>query len=89
VDEPEPVTDRGLKLGEVRDGSPLTLKLTVPLNPPDGVTVTVYVVKEPRLTDWEAGEALMEKSPVLAGFTTRVTVVEWTNAPLVPVTVRV
>ena len=41
VEEPEPVTEPGLKLPVARKGNPLTLKLTVPENPPDGVTVTV------------------------------------------------
>ena len=41
VDEPEVVTDEGLKLAFARRGSPLTLKLTVPLKPEPGVMVTV------------------------------------------------
>ncbi len=41
VDDPELVTDDGLKLTVVPDGNPVALKLTVPLNPPDGVTVAV------------------------------------------------
>lgn len=41
VVEPEPVTVVGLKLAFEREGSPLTLKLTVPANPPEPVTVTV------------------------------------------------
>ncbi len=41
VDEPEPVIEEGLKLALERCGNPLTLKLTVPLNPFDGITVTV------------------------------------------------
>ena len=89
VDEPEPVRAAGFKLAEVREGAPLTLRLTFPVNPPELVTVTVYVVPEPRLTVREAGEALMEKSPLLAALTTNVAVVEWTKAPLVPVIVTV
>ena len=38
---PEVFTDVGLKLAVVLPGNPLTEKVTVPLNPPDGVTVTV------------------------------------------------
>ncbi len=41
VEEPEAFTDVGLKLAVAPEGSPVTLKLTVPVNPPDGVTVTV------------------------------------------------
>ena len=41
VEEPEPVTDAGLKLAVEPTPNPLTLKLTVPLNPPEGVTVMV------------------------------------------------
>jgi hypothetical protein len=41
VDEPDVVTDAGLKLAVAPDGSPLALKVTVPVKPPDGVTVAV------------------------------------------------
>ncbi len=41
VVEPEPVTEEGLKLALASVGSPEALKLTDPLNPFDGVTVTV------------------------------------------------
>ena len=41
VDEPDVVTDAGLKLALAPDGSPLALKVTVPVKPPDGVTVAV------------------------------------------------
>ena len=41
VVEPEVLTDDGLKDALVRFGRPLTLKLTTPLNEPEGVTVTV------------------------------------------------
>jgi len=41
VDEPEVFTEAGLKLAPAPAGNPLTPKLTVPLNPPLGVTVTV------------------------------------------------
>jgi hypothetical protein len=41
VDDPEPVTVVGLKLAVAPVGSPLALKLTVPLKPPDGVIVAV------------------------------------------------
>ena len=42
VELPEPFTDGGLKLAVAPpEGKPLTLRATVPVNPPDGVTVTV------------------------------------------------
>ncbi len=42
VEEPEPpVTGLGLKLAVVLEGSPVTLRVTFPVNPPDGLTVTV------------------------------------------------
>jgi len=41
VDEPDVVMDEGLKLAFARRGSPLTLRLTVPLKPEPGGTVTV------------------------------------------------
>ena len=41
VDEPEPpLTEVGLKVAVAPLGNPLALKLTAPLNPPEGVTVT-------------------------------------------------
>ena len=41
VDDPDAVTDAGLKLAVAPAGRPLTLKVTVPLKPPDGLTETV------------------------------------------------
>ena len=41
VDEPEVVTEAGLKLALAPAGNPLALKVTVPVKPPDGVTVAV------------------------------------------------
>ncbi len=41
VDEPEPVTDVGLKLALAPLGSPLAVNVTVPLKPPDPVAVAV------------------------------------------------
>ena len=41
VELPEPLSQAGLKIGMAPNGSPLTLRKTVPLNPPVGVTVTV------------------------------------------------
>jgi hypothetical protein len=41
VDEPEPVTEVGLKLALAPLGNPLAVKATAPLNPPDPVTEAV------------------------------------------------
>jgi hypothetical protein len=39
--EPAPVTEVGLKATAAPEGSPLTAKVTIPLNPVPGVTVAV------------------------------------------------
>ena len=41
VEDPDVVTDAGLNEAVAPAGNPLTLKFTVPVNPPDGVTVAV------------------------------------------------
>jgi hypothetical protein len=41
VDVPDVVTEAGLKLAAAPPGSPVALNVTVPVNPPDGVTVAV------------------------------------------------
>ncbi len=41
VELPEPATETGLKLPPAPEGNPLTLKPTLPLNPFEGVTVTL------------------------------------------------
>jgi hypothetical protein len=51
----------GEKEAEVRDGTPLTLKLTEPVKPFCGLTVTAYVMRPPRVTVWVEGNALREK----------------------------
>lgn len=89
VELPVPGTEVGEKVPVVRAGSPETLNTTVPVKPPEGVTVAVNVVLAPRETVRLVGEAPMEKSPTGAGFTVSDTVVEWTRVPLVPVMVTV
>ena len=79
-------TDVGLSMQVDLGGQPLTVRPTVPINPFAGVTVTVYVVLLPCLTDRDEGEAEIPKS---GAFTTSCTVVEWVRVPLVPVIVRV
>ena len=60
VDEPEPVTEVGLKLAVAFAGSPLMLKLTVPSNPPKEPTLTVKLVELPCCTLKEEAEAERE-----------------------------
>jgi ABC-type enterobactin transport system permease subunit len=87
LEEPEVVTEDGLNVPVAPLGNPLTLNPTVPVNPPEGVTVTVYVVLFPRLTVLELGEAEIEKSGVA---TTRVALTVWVLSDvLVPVMVSV
>ena len=50
VDDPDVATDTGLKVAVAPDGSPLTLNVTVPENPVDGVTVAVKLVTVPTVT---------------------------------------
>ena len=88
VDEPEPVTEVGLKLALAPAGNPLTLKVTLLAKPPEPVTVVVYDVFPPAATVAEAGVAEMEKSPTTGAFTTSVTKVVWLTVPLVPVIVN-
>ena len=83
VDEPDVVMDEGLKLALVRRGSPLTLRLTVPLKPEPGATVTVQLPLEPRETVRLPGVTVTEKSAL----TTSVTLAVWVKVPLVAVIV--
>ena len=57
VELPDVVTDAGLKDAVTPAGNPLTLKVTAPVNPPDGVTVAVDVALPPGVTATEAGVA--------------------------------
>jgi len=84
VELPEPVMDAGLNDAVARDGKPLALRLTLPLNPLTDDTVTVYVVEFPRVTEREAGDAEIEKSGGLSEFTVSVTLVVWVRLPDVP-----
>jgi len=90
VELPDPVIDVGLKVPVTREPSPLTLRLTAPVNPFTALVVTVYCPVLPRVTLRLAGETEMVKSGTPpTGFTTRVTVLEWLRVPPVPVIVRV
>jgi hypothetical protein len=78
VVEPEPVTVVGLKLAFAPVGNPVVVNDTTPVNPPDGVIVTVYVVEDPRLTVCEDGVAAIVKLP--AAFSLGTTVKTITRA---------
>lgn len=41
VEDPEAETERGEKLAVAPEGNPVTLKLTFPVNPLEGITFTV------------------------------------------------
>jgi len=41
VEDPEPVTELGLKLTVAPEGNPVMLNATFPLNPLEGVTLTL------------------------------------------------
>lgn len=90
MDEPEPVTDAGVKLLVTPVGFPDRDNATAPVKPPLGVTVTVDVVL-PLFRDscTLAGEALSEKSPVGGAVTVSDTVVVWVALAPVPVIVMV
>ena len=60
--EPDVEIDAGLNDEVAPAGSPLTLRLTVPLKPMPAVTVAVYEVPPPCATVREEGEAESEKS---------------------------
>jgi hypothetical protein len=62
VEEPEVVIVGGLKAAFAPAGSPLALRVTVPVNPLTAPTVTAYVVLLPWTTDWEGGVAESVKS---------------------------
>lgn len=88
VELPEPpATDAGAKLALAPAGSPLALRLTVPVKPPLGVIVVVYVVALPACTVCDAGVAPMAKSPTTGALTTSETDAVCVRTPSVPVIV--
>jgi len=89
VEEPEPVTEVGLKDAVAPNGNPRTENVTTPLKPLLGVMVTVYVVLLGRVTVRDVGEAEIENPGGPEAFTTRVTVAVCVSEPLTPVMVNV
>ena len=69
------------------EGNPEADKLTLPVNPPDGVSVIVLVAVDPCVTLTLDGDADSEKSGVATAFTVKEIEVVWVNAPDVPVIV--
>ena len=63
--EPEPGKDDGVKLAVAPEGTPVTLKLTTPVKPLIGVTLTVNGNVAVGSVVIAAGLALNEKSPLL------------------------
>lgn len=81
VDVPELVTLVGLIAPHVRLAGTVSVSETVPVNPFNAVTVIVEDVEGPTLT--AAGEVAV----ILKSVTVKIAVVEWDNAPLIPVIV--
>ena len=77
-----PLVGFGLKVPVTPPGSPLKLKVTLPLKVPSGVTVTEPVAVPPRLT---VGESADSEKSLSGGCTVRLIVVECVRPPLVPV----
>ena len=73
VDVPDVVTDVGLKVAGGPAGATLAVRVTVPVKPPVGVMVAVYVVLEPAVIEREGGETDSVKSGGAAVWTTSVT----------------
>ena len=58
------LTEVGLKVADAPAGNPVALRFTVPVNPADGVMVTVYCALPFGTVAREAGETLISKSGV-------------------------
>jgi len=70
------VTEVGCTGQVAPDGHPLTVRMTVPVNPFSAVAVIVECPDAPRVSVNDLGLRVKEKSPVDAGLTVRDTVVE-------------
>jgi hypothetical protein len=70
-------------------GRPDADRVTLPVNPPDGVTVTMLLALLPCVTATLAGEAESEKLGAATAVTVNEIVVVWVSAPDVPVMVTV
>lgn len=81
------VVEAGLKAAVTPVGNPLALSATLPVNPPEGVTVIVLVPVAPRVT--AALVAAKAKLGVWTAVTVRLMVAVCVSVPLTPVTVIV
>ena len=61
VEDPEPGTDLGPKSAVAPEGDPVTPKITFPVNPFEGVTLTAYFVLFPGETVCDDGVTATEK----------------------------
>jgi hypothetical protein len=84
-----PVVEGGLKLGVTPAGNPLTLKLTLPVNPPVRVIVIVLIPLAPGLIVRLAGLAEIVKLGGASGLTVRLMGMLCVIPPPTPVTVTV
>ena len=75
LDVPDVLTDVGENTAVTREGTPETLKVTVPVKPAWAVIVIGSEPLWPRFTVMTFVAVEIEKSPVPCVFTTRVTVV--------------
>jgi hypothetical protein len=89
VADPDPATYVGEKVAVAPAGRPVRLRLTVSLNPPMPVMVTLYEVLFPALTLFEPGETPIEKSALAGACTFKLMVAVWIREPLCPVIVTV
>jgi hypothetical protein len=80
---PEPVTLVGVIAPHVRPDGPVSVRLTVPVNPFSAVTVIVEVA------DWVTSTAAGELAAMVKSTKLKVAVAVWTSGELVPVTVSV
>jgi len=83
-----PVVEAGLKAAVTPVGSPLAVRATAPVNPPEGATVIVLLPVPPCATVTLAGLADNEKLGVLL-VTVRTSVAVCVSVPLTPLTVTV
>lgn len=60
VCEPAPLTDAGLNEADAPVGRPVVPRVTLPVNPFDGVTVTVYDAEPPCVTVCDVGLTVTE-----------------------------
>jgi hypothetical protein len=84
-----PVVDAGLNVAVTPAGKPLAVNATLPLKPPEGVTVTPSVPELPWLMETAADVAAREKSGLTGTVTVTLICVVAESVPLDPVIVTV